>query len=199
MVLHIFRPFTSGSKPETTQTGHRLTSFLSFDSSANAVSSASINQLKHTISDYYFFYPQELHTVLFNAGLVQLADASLKDQDDVNWRLYFFLCVRCWQELYVSYPIFSDILHAYLSMALRNGMLTTREAKTISSELKRRGSHHTDARKSTTNFLADFDLALSQPEEAAAHALAERFDELALFVELTKGDYIAPDPLNENT
>lgn len=78
-------------------------------------------------------------------------------------------------------------------------MLTTREAKTISSELKRRGSHHTDARKSTTNFLADFDLALSQPEEAAAHALAERFDELALFVELTKGDYIAPDPLNENT
>ncbi|KAH7173245.1 uncharacterized protein B0J16DRAFT_310981 [Fusarium flagelliforme] len=199
VVLHIFRPFTSGSKSETTQTNHRLTSFLSIDSSANSVSSASINQLKHTISDYYFLYPQELHTVIFNAGVVQLADASLKDQDDVNWRLYFFLCVRCWQELYVSYPIFSDILHAYLSMALRNGMLTTREAETISSELKRRGSHHTDARKSTTNFLADFDLALSQPEEAAAHALAQRFGELGLFVELTEGDYIAPDPVKADS
>jgi hypothetical protein len=47
--------------------------------------------------------------------------------------------------------------------------------------------------------LADFDLALSQPEEAAAHALAQRFGELGLFVELTEGDYIAPDPVNADS
>lgn len=193
VILNIFRPFTIAAESPALGNNVKLVTFASPDSSPHAASSASLNQLKRIIFDYSFLYQKKLQLSLMNGALVQVADASLRDRNDRDWRLYFLLCVRCWLELYICYQIFEDIVPAYLSMALRNGMLTTREAEALKAELHANGTHHANSERPTTSFTADFKLALTHPDEAEAHTLAQRFSELSFFVDFTEGDYVAPE------
>lgn len=185
VALGIFRPFIRASEERAAQERERLPSFCSGDSSPNAVFDASVNQLKRLVFDYYFSYPQESYTAIFNVALVQLAYVSVKKDVDSDWRLYFLFCIRCWQDLYICYPIFLDTGQAYLSMALREGMLNTSEARSLVAELQQKGGHHEAIKELGTSCLADFDLAMISPDEATAHALAKKFDELAVLADLT--------------
>jgi hypothetical protein len=70
--------------------------------------------------------------------------------------------------------------------------LNPEEAEMLSKELRQMESYHDADEKATTTFLADFDLALTQPEEAVAHTLAEQFANLGLSGDVTHGDNAAP-------
>jgi hypothetical protein len=191
VVLDIFRPFVNAANNPDKPRSMRLETFTSRDSFADVVFDASINQLKRIVFDFYFLWSKESHTTWFNVALVQVADTCLRSQADCDWRLYFLLCVRCWEDLYINYPICEEILVAYLSIALRNGVLTTQEAESLRRELTAMGSHHDGTAR--TNFLADFELALTDRVEADSGVLAERYSELGLFVDVTQGEYVAPD------
>ena len=191
VVLDIFRPFVHDADEPEKRPTVRLKTFTAVDSFADVVFNASINQLKRIVFDFYFMWPKELHTAWFNVALLQVANTCLRSQSCGDWRLYFLLCVRCWEDLYINYPIFEEILMAYLSIALRNGLFTTQEAESLRQELTAKGSHHTGPARA--NFLADLELGMTDPAEADSRVLADRFDELRLFVDVTQGEYVAPD------
>lgn len=188
VVLSIFRPFLKNSKGKLALELAGLPSFWSRDNNADSIFNASLNQLKQIIFEYYFFYPPESHSIVFNVALLQVATASLAKPSTSDSCRDFLFCVRCWQGLYICYPVFADILQAYLSIALRNGVLTTKEVEKLSMELRAKGGHHDKSMTATTSILVDFDLALTEPKEAQTHTLAERFTELSLFADLTEGD-----------
>ena len=114
-------------------------------------------------------------------------------ENNRHWQAYFFLCVLCWENLYVSYPIFEDILKASLSMAMRHNAISGAEAPRLMQDFKQRGNHHEDpVSRASVDFIADFDLAMSAPEQALVNNLAEQFEELALL-----NDLITESPARE--
>lgn len=69
-------------------------------------------------------------------------------------------------------------------MAINNGLITNREAKRLMAEVKGQGRHHglADAGISTS-LIVDFDLAMTNRSEADVQAVAQKFEEVALFDE----------------
>jgi hypothetical protein len=191
MVLGIFRPFVVSSElmdGEQVMSGEKLSSFWSPDSYPASVYFASINQIKQLVQRYSSNYPQELHTIFLNVALSHIAYASLKYPRDPESRVFFLLCVRYWQDLYVNYTIFSDILRAYLYMAVQSGMLTLSEGQSLLEEMRARRPQPDITEDSVSSFLVDLDLAMTSPDKAEAQALAERFDDMFLFADLTMAD-----------
>ncbi|CAK7229477.1 hypothetical protein SEUCBS140593_007259 [Sporothrix eucalyptigena] len=111
-------------------------------------------------------------------------------------RLYFLLCVRAWTDLYMCFPTFSEFTQAFLSMAMEAEILSGSEAQSSLARLRANGRHHNSHTPQevpiNVQSLIDFDLSLSQPEEASVNSLAQRFNDLATFSELTNAeDFVA--------
>ncbi|KAI1841232.1 hypothetical protein JX266_012544 [Neoarthrinium moseri] len=176
-VLDFFRPFVQ-------ELGHdRLSTFYHDDSSPQTVFDASVNQLKQLLLVYHVKYPEARRTCFFNTALVYVSNAILKNPGDPNWRLYFEICIRCWQDLYVCYPIYDGIMQAFLTMALKDELISIGEARPYMDQLRVRGLHHGTTRQVISSFMADLDLALTKPDEAHIHHLASQFDEIMSFDE----------------
>ncbi|KAK5994307.1 hypothetical protein PT974_04780 [Cladobotryum mycophilum] len=175
-VLDIFRPFLQ------TEKYHRLISFASKDSSPRAVFSASVNQLKRLAVIYRSKHISTTYMPYVNGSLVHIADTVLKDKTDPNWKYYFMLCIRCWQQLYIGHPIFGDIARASLSMATKNDRITKDEANILLAELQELGYHHRFAQSViTTSIIVDYDLAMTNRDEARVRTLAISFTDTKLF------------------
>ncbi|CAK7210663.1 hypothetical protein SBRCBS47491_000851 [Sporothrix bragantina] len=118
-------------------------------------------------------------------------------QDKKMLRLYFLLCVRAWTDLYICFPTFSEFTQAFLSMAMEAEILTGAEAQSSLTRLRANGRHHEGSQDKPINVssLIDFDKSLSRPEEASVNTLAQRFNDLATFSELTNAeDFVAVLP-----
>ena len=157
-----------------------MRSFTSPDSFPKEIYAATINQLKQLTFWYHSQYKEAQFTALFNTGLVMLSNALLNGLTSANWHEFFSLCVRCWQDLYVCYPIFHDIAQGFLTMALKNGLISGPEGENIMGELRRRGRHHNTADEATVTFISDFKLAMTSPGEAKIDVMARKFNELVL-------------------
>lgn len=132
---------------------------------------------------------------MLNAGLLAILSALISNESDApEWWFYFMLCMRIYKELYVCFPIYKDITQGFLAMGLRNGVISSSEARELMEDLMKAGQHHKTVDQVTRSFTIDFDLALTDPDEAKAHNLAMKFDELALFDEVTSGDYVTLEP-----
>jgi hypothetical protein len=70
-------------------------------------------------------------------------------------------------------------------MAINNGLMSNREAKKLMAEVLAGGKHHELVHESIqTGFIVDFDLAMTKgPDEAGVRAVAQKFEEVALFDE----------------
>ncbi|KAF5694350.1 Aromatic peroxygenase [Fusarium denticulatum] len=172
----IFRPFIA--MPRST----RLMSLTSSDSHPKAVYAASVNQLKDLVFSFCAKYPQAAFTTFFNTGLFTLSLALLEDLQDQLWRYYFYLCVRCWQDLYFCYPVFRDIAKAFLSVAMQKDAIAAREAQNLLQGIDQAGEHHTTAEEAFTSFI--FDPVSDRVAEAQVHAMADKFEEMVVFDEL---------------
>ena len=118
-------------------------------------------------------------------------------RDKKMLRLYFMLCVRAWTDLYMCFPTFSEFTQAFLSMAMKAEILTGAEAQSSLMRLRANGRHHEGSQDTPINVLSliDFDVSLSQPEEASVNSLAQRFNDLATFSELTNAqDFVTVQP-----
>ncbi|KAL1905528.1 hypothetical protein Sste5344_008753 [Sporothrix stenoceras] len=120
-------------------------------------------------------------------------------EDKKMLRMYFLLCVRAWTDLYMCFPTFSEFSQAFLSMAMEAEIMTGAEAQSSLARLRANGRHHDDelSKPAGVSSLIDFDRSLSNPEEASVNTLAQRFNDLATFSELTNAeDFVAaPDDL----
>ncbi|KAJ0131397.1 hypothetical protein HZ326_25514 [Fusarium oxysporum f. sp. albedinis] len=162
---------------------HRNTS----DSHPKAIYAASINQLKDLVFSYRANYPEASFTSYFNPGLFTLSLALLEDLQDPLWRYYFYICVRCWQDLYFCYPVFRDVAKAFLSMAMQKDAIAARETQELLQEIEQSAQHHAAANEAFTSFI--FDPVFSITSEAQVHAMADRFEEMVLFNEFIERDF----------
>src|SRR3569833_1885438 len=113
------------------------------------------------------------------------------DHSDPDWRLYLLLCIRAWLQLYLTYPIYSDVTQAFLAMAMRNGIVPTSHANEVMACFKQAGKHHERSEQPISTFIIDFSLAPVDPQNARICAIAETFEDMVIFDEFTTGDYVA--------
>jgi len=176
----ILRPFIAA--PRSVQ----FVSLTSADSHPKALYTASVNQLKDLVFIYRARYTEADFTSFFNTGLFTLSLALLEDIKDPSWQHYFYLCLRCWQALYICYPIFCDVAKAFLSMAMEKSAISAQEAQRLLRGIEQSGEHHAAAAEAFTSFL--FDPGSNRASEAQVHSMADRFEEMVVFDELINTD-----------
>lgn len=122
--------------------------------------------------------------MLWHTALVYVANAALQDTSDPEWKFYLLLCIYGYESLRRSYHLAEVTGRALLSMTLRNGDISSNEARYFLQEMKDRGLSQPSGDIRAT-FMADLDLAMTDPDEAKVERLAQRFEDLALFQEFT--------------
>ena len=150
-VILIFGPYIQKSSTV------RLPSFYSSDSTVKAVFQASLNQLKDLLIVCTLEHRSLLNSMFINTAIVHVSSAMLSESADPSWREWFLICMKMYQDLYVCYPLFLNVIQGYMSMALKVGALTTQEAAEIIEATKARGRHHQDINAPIALFTIDFE------------------------------------------
>ena len=167
-----------------------LHSFSSADSSVEAVLEASLNQIKRLILLCRLECPRTLCSLFLSGAPMHILSAVLSEPEaGPEWRPWLMLGIQTYQDLYVCYPVHLDIIQGYVAMALKTGAMSSSEATEVVEQTKARGRHHKAVEEAVGLFTIDFRLALTDPEDARAHSLALKFGELALFNDVTGGEY----------
>ncbi|KAG9500093.1 hypothetical protein J7337_008559 [Fusarium musae] len=136
--------------------------------------------------------------MLWHTALIHIANAILGDTKDPAWRFYLFFCVESYGELRGAFRFAETIGRSILSMALQQGDLSADEARRlmVQFEENRLTSPSEDIR---ATFMADLNLAMTDPEEASVESLSDRFEDIALFREFTNaGDSSEDEPVESD-
>lgn len=149
-----------------------------------------MNQLKRLLLSCLLDHPRTLCSTLPDAAILHLVGAVLTNRDDPDWRFYFALSIRIYQDLYVCFPIYKHIVQGFLAMAMENDAITVSEARNIIEQFEEKGKHHKTSERVVGSFTIDFDLALTKPDDAKAHTLALKFHELSIFDQFTSGEFV---------
>ncbi|KAM3465603.1 hypothetical protein MY5147_004790 [Beauveria neobassiana] len=182
-VLTLFQPF-QGNVEEL-----GLRSFTSPDATPSAIYNASLKQLKRLIYTHHNRKAQSPIICFFNTAVMKVSIEVLKCADyDPDWYFYFRLCFQFWKDTFVCYRPFQLIAQANLAAALDCGALSSNTANAMMQEIRAVGKHHMASDEAVVRGLLDFDLATRSLQEAQIVAMAQRFDELLLFNDLTTGD-----------
>ncbi|KAG5768988.1 hypothetical protein H9Q73_013688 [Fusarium xylarioides] len=178
------------------QSPHHVLAFQR--SSPDAAYKSSVNQLKRLVVVYRETYACSSYTMLWHTALIHIANAILGDTKDPAWRFYLFFCVESYGELRRAFRFAETIGRSILSMALQQGDLSTDEARRlmVQFEENRLTSPSEDIR---VTFMADLNLAMTDPEEASVESLSDRFEDIALFREFTNaGDSGEDEPVESD-
>ncbi|QGI96754.1 hypothetical protein CEK26_009823 [Fusarium fujikuroi] len=195
-ILCVLRPFTVRARDSPKPL--RLKTFPCRRSSPDAACKASVNQLKRLVVMYREKYACSSYTMLWHTALIHIANAILGDTKDPAWRFYLFFCVESYGELRRAFRFAETIGRSILSMALQQGDLSTDEARRlmVQFEENRLTSPSEDIR---ATFMADLNLAMTDPEEASVESLSGRFEDIALFREFTNaGDSSEDEPVESD-
>ncbi|KAH8197917.1 hypothetical protein TruAng_007920 [Truncatella angustata] len=179
-ILDIFRPFLK--RPDFERL--HLKTFSAPRSTPAAAYCASVNQLKHLIIYYRCVYESSSYTMLWHTALTYVANAVLQDTNDPQWWLYFLLCIYGYESLCRSFRVSQAIGRGLLTMALRDRDTTVSSARKVIGELRERGLGHNQG-TIQAKFMADLELAVTDPRVATVEYLAEDFEGLAFFREFT--------------
>lgn len=192
----VLRPFTVRARDSPKPL--RLKTFPCKRSSPDAAYKASVNQLKRLVVVYREKYACSSYTMLWHTALIHVANAILGNTKDPAWRFYLFFCVESYGELRRSFRFAETIGRSILSMALQQGDLSADEARRlmVQFEENRLTSPSEDIR---ATFMADLNLAMTDPEEASVESLSDRFEDIALFREFTNaGDSSEDEPVESD-
>ncbi|KAG7423470.1 Conidial development protein fluffy [Fusarium oxysporum f. sp. raphani] len=158
------------------------------NSHPKAVYAASVSQLKDLVFSFCSKYSEAAFTAYLSHGLFALSRALLEDLQDPLWRYYFYLCVRCWQDLYFCYPVFCDVAKVFLSMAMQKDAIAAREAQDLLRGIDQSVEHHTTSVEAFTSHI--FDPVSDKDGGVQMHAMADRFEEMVVFDELIDKDSV---------
>ncbi|KAI1376755.1 hypothetical protein F4677DRAFT_459573 [Hypoxylon crocopeplum] len=177
---------------------------------------ASVNQLKKLVLIYCINFDKACSSTLWHVTLLYLANAMLCEtmrsgnlRDPECW-FYFMLCMTGYENmwyyvayihspalftlfdyahgLYASFQVVEVTMLGLLSMALRNGFLSTPEANTVLNDMRSIGKRYDVKFTVRASFMVDLELAMTNPREAQVQTLANAFHELAIFREFTTGE-----------
>jgi hypothetical protein len=183
-VLSLFRPFLDSSNQSY------LRSFSSIDGTPSSIFAASLKQLKRIIYTCYAQSPRPSNNGWFNAAIIQVSYDVIKNKDhDKHWFFYFRLCFSFWKELYRRYRVFYHIVQATLAFALQSGAITHNLTSKLIKELYTVGKHHEAPEGALTSAVLDFELAVNNLQASKMDSIAQQFDDLLLFDQLTTINY----------
>jgi hypothetical protein len=131
-----------------------------------------------------------------NPGFLVLVGALLRNEGsaDQSQHLYVLLCIRCCANLCVAYPIYLDLAQAFLAMTLQRNAISSAEAATLLEHVRQSGAHHATLNEAfISKAQPNADLANEAPERAAAHDIAQMFEDLSMFEEFTTNENITGD------
>lgn len=123
-------------------------------------------------------------------ALLYVANAALEDARDPQWRAYFNLCLTSYAELFGSFSVTEGIVRSLLSIALRKSMMSGEEVQAALHRLKTKigRRRHPVLKPTSSGFVVDLDLAVTDREGAQLEPLNELFDTMRLF-----NEFIDPD------
>ncbi|KAB5528009.1 hypothetical protein GE09DRAFT_975620 [Coniochaeta sp. 2T2.1] len=150
--------------------------------SAKAIFEASIHQLKHISLGFRDTYTCSSYAIFWHMALLYVANAALEDVNDPQWRPYFNLCVTSYGDLFGTFRVAEGIVRSLFYIALRKNMMTLPE---VHAALQRLASKKGASAPSptTSGFVVDLNLAVTDREGAQLEPLNELFDDLRLFNE----------------
>lgn len=126
-------------------------------------------------------------------ALLYVANAALEDAKDPQWRAYFNLCLTSYAELFGSFCVTEGIVRSLLSIALRKSMMSGEEVQAALHRLKtKRSRRHPVLKPTSSGFVVDLDLAVTDREGAQLEPLNELFDTMRLFNEFIDPEVTEP-------
>ncbi|KAK1986078.1 hypothetical protein LZ30DRAFT_323503 [Colletotrichum cereale] len=184
-VLDLFRPLVQHDDAMRV----RLGSFASHQASPEAVCLASATQLGQIAITYLQKCSSASHSFLWSTALLYFANAALRELTHVTENSEKLAdlrtCILGYQRLHRPFRLSQGIVRSLLSMALREGLLASSEARAIIKESNENAKHHRGSDEVQAPFIVDLDLATMNPTAAHVDSLAADFEELAILNEFT--------------
>ncbi|KAG9254474.1 uncharacterized protein F5Z01DRAFT_107648 [Emericellopsis atlantica] len=157
---------------------------------AQEISRASANQLRRLVTIYQSQFFRNTLSILWHTGCLYLANAampSLTGQPAQVSDLY--LALAGYRSLYPQYPVALTIYKGLLAIAVARRLVTQQEALATMEIIQNRQSGATSPPPppdpSTTCFIVDLDLALTDQANARIDRVAQKFDDMVMFDEFT--------------
>ena len=166
-----------------------MTTFNTNTCTPNAICEISTTRLKRLIVNYRLNYSSSNFTILWHTALIYVANAlfdSDKDDNDKDkdWYSYLLLCLYGYQGLSRSWRVAEGISKGLLSMALRNGDISSTAARRILLDFENRSPDRI-AGGIRAPFMLDLHGALSKPSSSTAEYLAEQFEDNVMLRDYT--------------
>lgn len=191
-VEDIFHPFIHDTHSQTAVVSR------SERQSIQSVLRATSKQLKSLVLAYRMHTPSSQYFIMVANTLIHVGNDLVREPTSIvngstecrnEWKFFFLLCLASWQDLICKFPIAEAASKGLLTMAMRNNLLNIQEALELLNALDRPdvSTWSTGGTLQNMNFVIDFDLAVTQPEEAQLNSVTEMVSDLALFHTLTEG------------
>lgn len=130
LILDVFRPFIGK--------GYKLESFASVDSSPEAVSDASLAQLKSLLIICRRGGRRWQYNIMWHTALLYVSNAILMAARDADSEFYLDQCVEGYLWLLECYRLSAGFLQGLIGLAVERGGLTTSKARRILARLHQR-------------------------------------------------------------
>uniref|UniRef100_L2FVL0 C6 transcription factor n=1 Tax=Colletotrichum fructicola (strain Nara gc5) TaxID=1213859 RepID=L2FVL0_COLFN len=167
----------------------KLESFTSQQASPEAICAASATQLRRIAATYLQTCASGSYSFSWNTALLYVANAASREPkqgiDGSERRSDVRTCIVGYQKLQKCFRLPQAIIRGILSMVLREGLITSAEARAIIKDSEEKGKHHPTSDPILAPFVIDLDLCLVDREAALADRLAAEFDEIAILNEFT--------------
>ncbi|KAK2730960.1 C6 transcription factor [Colletotrichum kahawae] len=184
-VLDLFRPLIRHGDAMRV----KLESFTSQQASPEAICAASATQLRRIAATYLQTCASASYSFSWNTALLYVANAASREPkqgiDGSDRRSDVRACIVGYQKLQKCFRLPQAIIRGLLSMVLREGLITSAEARAIIRDSEEKGKHHPTSDPILAPFVIDLDLCLVDREAALADRLAAEFDEIAMLNEFT--------------
>lgn len=160
---------------------------------AEAISRASVSQLKRLMVTYQARTPAEVSTVHWHTACLYVANAMIRGHGEYKGRRsYFSRCLEGYKMLYPRYAVTVPIFKSLLSMAVSHGVITSQEAYDAVGQLLAKSNRGSGQQSSAVEpaegcFMIDLDLALTDMVAANVDSLSQRFDDMVMFENFTHG------------
>ena len=179
-ILDVFRPCCQVSQ----QGQHHLRTFSGVAATPDAVCAASVAQLRHIITVYRLNCESSAYSILWHTALIYVTNAILDGDMQENEHLDLLSCIYAYEILARSWRVAAAIAKSLLSLAMQKSKMSSHTARHILHDLKndRLDVFFGEIR---ATFMADLNLALTDPSSATVEYLAQQFEDNVLLKEYT--------------
>lgn len=117
----------------------------------------------------------------FVLAMFQVCNAVLRNAaKDPDWRTYFQLCFNFLKEAYVRYRVYQQVTKATVTLATRQGAISSGEMAAMIDDASTVGLHHAAPHCAYTTAIVDYDMAAKDVEKAKIDYIAKQSSRLAI-------------------